>query len=213
MLKTNLLFTGHEQLSANLKALAGQPRIRAVNAALAAGAKVLADAEKAIAPKGASRALVTSIGSRLMRRRGRLAEAKAGMNVGKRGVGRMVNRGSGGGLVYGRNNARIHAGLRKMGSNQGALARLQARGAPHGHLVALGTRMRTRKRIGGMYARFDQVARSRSTGKMPANPFIRRATASSRDAVLGRMRWQLGKSIGKEVNKLGRASGASVGVT
>lgn len=58
--------------------------------------------------------------------------------------------------------------------------------APHGHLVALGTKQRQRKGSGG------------STGRMPANTFVRDATRSSRSAALERMQEFATKALARE---------------
>ena len=60
--------------------------------------------------------------------------------------------------------------------------------APHGHLVALGTGWRQR-RGGG------------STGRMPANTFVRDATRSSRAAALKRMQEFATKALAREAKR------------
>ncbi|MCC7423770.1 MAG: HK97 gp10 family phage protein, partial [Planctomycetaceae bacterium] len=48
--------------------------------------------------------------------------------------------------------------------------------APHSHLVALGTKSRKRKKIGGEFAEINPATDEQiSTGTMPANPFVQQA--------------------------------------
>jgi hypothetical protein len=127
--------------------------------------------------------LRASIGSRTVRIRasGGVITAKAGINVGKRPLGRSKNL------------------------------------APHSHLVALGTKLRTRQRIGGKFRFLEPTPfhphepRSRSTGIMPANPFIRSASAAAAGSVRFTMRETIVKGIAKEVNRIGRKTGRAVG--
>tara|TARA_R110000822_G_scaffold216828_1_gene351385 strand:- start:2843 stop:3358 length:516 start_codon:yes stop_codon:yes gene_type:complete len=60
--------------------------------------------------------------------------------------------------------------------------------APHAHLVALGTKQRTRKRIGGKFSYIRKPSSKQlSTGTMPSNPFVRTAYNASKNAVMSRM--------------------------
>jgi HK97 gp10 family phage protein len=176
-----LFVTGNEELDANLRELAGPAATRISKGALSAGVKVLAAAQRAKAPVGKTGNLKADIGSRNIKgASSRGFTGKAGIGVGKKRVGTLVNRGS---------NFKATAGITT---------------ARHGHLVGLGTKMRTRKKVGGKFA----GAQNKSTGKMPANPFIRTASQQARGAVINAMREKIRQGVAREVNKLSRKAGA-----
>lgn len=174
--------TGIEDLDRNLKALGATVENRIAKKALLDGAKGLARLQAAAAPVGPSGNLKAAIAARAVSKSGH-PSAKSGINVGKRQLG-------------------VHG-----------LAR-----APHGHLVALGTKLRTRKRIGGKFrylepnAYHSQEPRSRSTGKMPANAFIRQIATSSEYAVRSAIEVSIRNGIAREVNRLGAKTGQAVEV-
>lgn len=75
--------------------------------------------------------------------------------------------------------------------------------APHSHLVALGTKPRTRKRIGGKFAYLKHPTRQQlSTGVMPANPFVRLGAAKAQPKILPRMT----KNAGKAMERIAKAA-------
>ena len=139
------LLTGVEQLTAKLDDLqAGKTTKKVARAGLNAGLAVVASVQRTSSPVGKTRQLKKAHGKRLKKnRRSGVYEAKAGVNVGKRGSNR----------------------------------------APHGHLVALPTKLR-RTRSGA------------SRGRMPGNDWINRATIAARPRALQKMRdktWQAAK--------------------
>ena len=74
--------------------------------------------------------------------------------------------------------------------------------APHGHLIALGTKPRTRKTIGGKFSYLKKPTQQQlSTGTMPSNPFIKRAYESSRAAAQSKMKTAATKSLAREAIK------------
>lgn len=95
--------------------------------------------------------------------------------------------------------------IAKAGVNVGKGAVRKGRTAPHSHLVAMGTQRRSRKRLGGQFAGIaDPTPQQLSTGTMPANPFIRRATESSRSAVALAMRKRAEKKLAQEATRKGK---------
>ena len=74
--------------------------------------------------------------------------------------------------------------------------------APHGHLVALGTKPRTRKTIGGKFSYLKNPTQQQlSTGTMPSNPFIKQAYESARGNAQSRMKKAAEKSLAREAAK------------
>lgn len=64
----------------------------------------------------------------------------------------------------------------------------RANKAPHAHLFILGTKRRTRRRIGGRFARFDRVG-ARGTGKVEGHPdTVPRGVAASINKARSNMR-------------------------
>lgn len=103
------------------------------------------------APRGETKALAKSVGARLERKR------KTHEVVGKFG---------------------INVGKR---SKKAVASRGKTHRAPHGHLVALGTKLRTRKRIGGKFAGItNPTAQQLRTGRMNPNKFVSEGTARAR---------------------------------
>lgn len=91
----------------------------------------------------------------------------------------------------------------KAGINVGKRTKQRGKYAPHAHLVALGTKARYRKTIGGRFAFIRNPKREQlSTGVMPSNPFIRQAYAQSRAAATAAMRNKTMTALQKEVAKL-----------
>jgi len=74
--------------------------------------------------------------------------------------------------------------------------------APHAHLVALGTQVRTRKVIGGKFSYLtNPTADQLSTGRMPANPFVKESFASARGEMSAAMKAAFDRSLAREIAK------------
>ncbi len=176
--KSLLIVTGDKELDANLRALAGATATRISNSAMRAGLKVILKAEEALVPRRTG-ALYLALGLRMIKR-SRGFGGKVGINVGKQRATTFRNMGP--------SSTKENAG--------GVTA------ARHGPLVALGSRgVRTRLRIGGKFAYLEPHPRSRSTGKMPANPFIKRAAVSAENTVKLVMRTAIKKGIAAEAKR------------
>ena len=79
--------------------------------------------------------------------------------------------------------------------------------APHGHLVALGTKPRTRKRIGGKFAFITSPAPEQlRTGTMPANDFARRSSTSAQASMRMAMKNKAAKVLEKEAAKASKGT-------
>lgn len=90
----------------------------------------------------------------------------------------------------------------KAGVNVGKKTKIKGKFAPHAHLVALGTKPRQRKRIGGRFSYLtNPTPQQLSTGTMPANSFVRMAYESSRSAARTAMTVAAKRSLGREVAK------------
>lgn len=90
----------------------------------------------------------------------------------------------------------------KAGINVGKKTKIKGKFAPHAHLVALGTKRRQRKTIGGRFSYLkNPTPRQLSTGTMPANSFVRMAYESSRSAARTAMTIAAGRSLGRELAK------------
>lgn len=159
--------TGDAELEGKLRHLEMKVADRIAKSCLSAGLTVLARGMKKLAPVGETGALKASIGRRLEKgKRGGVFTAKAGINVGK------------------------------ISSKQAAKDLRRIAKAPHSHLVALGTKPRTRKTIGGKFGYIkNPTSQQLSTGSMPSNEFVRIAYLASKSAVAAAMRrraeWRL----------------------
>ena len=100
----------------------------------------------------------------------------------------------------------------KVGINVGKRTKQKGKYAPHAHLVALGTKMRVRKRIGGFIGKFyfgvnqttgeqDASQRQLRTGAMPVNPFIRQTFESSLAGAMTAMQKRAEKTLARELKK------------
>ena len=163
---------GVEALRRNFAAL-GKETKKIGRAAIKQSAKIIAAAEAAAAPRRTG-ALAKAIGSRGMKSKeaGDVLAAKAGIDVGKTGInGKVVNRGKGFGLG----------------------------GAPHGHLVALGTANRWTKQAGkGLLKRIKRLfSRLGFRGRTTANPFARLAAIAATPAAVETLRLALTKGINR----------------
>jgi len=214
-----MIVTGVPELDANLQTLAGPAATRISKAALSAGLRVLAKAQKAAAPVGKTGATAASIGSRLIAGQGAgYFLAKAGINVGKRSkAGTLIA--SAAFRNTARRAKRIAAGLTT--ARRGARARAAAKAAPHAHLVAMGTGPRYTGATAGLPGLAWKLRRRVASalhrpggrgyrGKMPANPFIRHAFEREINAVKFAIREAAAKGVAREVNKLGKKTGAPV---
>jgi HK97 gp10 family phage protein len=111
----------------------------------------------------------------------------------KAGIGRRLEKGNRGGKFTAKTG--INVGKRKAGKTTKGPA-------PHAHLVALGTKPRTRKVIGGKFGFITKPTDEQlSTGTMPSNPFVKQAYQSSRSAAFAAMRKLAAKVLAKAVAK------------
>jgi len=75
--------------------------------------------------------------------------------------------------------------------------------APHSHLVALGTKRRTRTKLGGKYARVtDPTPEQLTTGTMPENSFLKEAVLAARPKLMAKMKERAAKSLARELAKV-----------
>jgi HK97 gp10 family phage protein len=112
----------------------------------------------------------------------------------KAGIGKRLEKGKRGGAFTAK--AGINVGKR----TKAVLSRKNF--GPHAHLVALGTKARIRKSIGGKFGYITNPTPSQlSTGTMPKNPFVKHAASSSKTAVRAAMRKRAAKALAKAVAK------------
>lgn len=179
---------GVDALVRNLADLAYAGASRATGKAIRAGLKVIQQAQQAAAPLGETGNLKRAIGSRLVKGTVKgITTAKAGINVGK---GRPIARGS---------NER------------------KANQAPHGHLVAEGTRpryrgvryvYRRRKGQRSVFVREELTGKAVAyTGSMPSNDFISRASRAAAPAATAAMVETLKVELSAEVAKAAKGTG------
>lgn len=102
-------------------------------------------------------------------------------------------------LEKGKRGGRITA---KTGINVGKNIVKKGKFAPHAHLVALGTKARTRQAIGGKFGFISKPTEQQlSTGTMPSNPFVKQAAQSSRSTAIAAMRKRAAKALAKAAAK------------
>lgn len=75
--------------------------------------------------------------------------------------------------------------------------------APHAHLVGLGTKERTRRKLGGKFAGVENpTAEQLGTGAMPADDFVRRgfdkASGAAKAKTLGKLAKEIEKAAAKK---------------
>lgn len=85
----------------------------------------------------------------------------------------------------------------KTGVGVGKRKKKEGKRAPHAHLVALGTRRRKRRKVGGVF----KGASRKSTGRMPANDFVKRGYSKSKAIAFSELRKLVAEGIEKEANK------------
>ena len=147
-------------------------------------------------PKIRDRIIKEGLGSGLNRLRTAIRkEAPKGPTGILRGaIGRQVKKGKQGGVWFA-----------KVGVNVG-VKRASARRAPHGHLVALGTKQRSRRHIGGRFSFLDAAAQKHplmlSTGKMPENDFVGRGYNKAIGKAMATLEKRIAKKLASEVKKL-----------
>jgi hypothetical protein len=167
------ILTGDKELEATLRTLADKAADRVAKSALGGGLVVTAKAIRKAAPVGETGNLKAGIGRRLEKgKRGGAFVAKAGVNVGKR---------------------------TKAEKTAGRLAKQRA---PHAHLVALGTKQRFRKTIGGKFSYIKEPTASQlSSGAMPKYEFVSTAAKSVQSAARAAMRKRAEKALAREAIK------------
>jgi hypothetical protein len=116
----------------------------------------------------------------------------------KKAIGRQIKKGNQGGVWFAK--AGVNVGLKTGGPKR----------APHGHLVALGTKERLRKHIGGRFAYLDAAAqknqRMLSTGTMPANDFVGRGYLKTIGKAMSTLERRVEKKLNAEVKRIEKAS-------
>lgn len=185
-----MVLTGVKEIERMLRRLSDKQGDRIAKATISAGLTVLTKEIRAAAPVGETKALRKSIGRRISSKTAKKYEAKAGINVGKRTTESKRKPGT---RILKRRNAKQ---ARRTGKS--ALA-------PHGHLVALGTMPRHRNNIGGKFGYLASPTQSQlSTGVMPANNFVKRATNSSRGKVKAAMAAAAKRGLEREAERARR---------
>lgn len=177
------VFTGDRQVEKLLKKLADKAGDRVAKSCISAGTSVLRKEIKKAAPKGPTGNLKKSVGSRISGRIGKDYVAKAGINVGKRTAKQTETR-----TISGQTFE--FKGVKRLKGKYAAAMKRSGKStiAPHAHLVALGTRRRFRSRLGGKFSYITNPTKSQlRTGKMPANPFVKRATRAAKGAIRAAM--------------------------
>ena len=157
------VITGDKALDRKLRAMGAKVEKRVVRSAMSKALTVLKKAIQSEVPIGPTKNLKRAIGKRLEQIEGLgITDGKAGVNVGKR------------------TPARIRASA-KLGLGVG--------GAPHGHLVGLGTKPRFHKKSG------------KFVGWMPSNNFVQRGVDKGMAAYLLKLRQAVKKGIEREAAK------------
>jgi hypothetical protein len=156
-----------------LRHLADKSADKVARAALGGSLSVMARNIKKAAPKGATGNLRSSIGSRFEK-----------------------------GSRKNRERVRAIAGInvgKRTKKEKEAGSRIRG---PHAHLVALGTKARFRKKIGGEFASIKHPSKEQlSTGVMPSNRFVRNAAGQGRAAMLKASQKRAAKALEREAVK------------
>jgi hypothetical protein len=170
------IITGDKELEASLRHMADKSADNVAKAALGGSLSVLTRNIKKAAPVGATGNLKASIGSRF--------EKGSRQNKGKvRAI------------------AGINVGKRtKKEKAAGSMIR-----GPHAHLVALGTKARKRKTLGGKFAGIKNPTTDQlSTGVMPSNPFVKNASGQGHAQMLLASQKRAAKALDREAVKAAR---------
>lgn len=178
-MSVSIIITGDKELDAKLAALPEKTQKKYARSALSQGMTIVAKAAKRAAPVGPTGNLRRAIGKRFKRiKQEGITQAKVGINVGKRA---------------------------KLGTTESGKTKFAGDSAPHGHLVALGTKPRY---TGARTYRVKGGTRTKETGNprayrgvMPANHFFRQATESVASQVETKMIEVLRKKIIEEANR------------
>ncbi len=110
----------------------------------------------------------------------------------KASIGKRLERNKKNGIVTAKTG--VNVGKQKKGKERNV--------APHSHLVALGTRARTRKSIGGRFSYLKNPTEQQlSSGTMPANHFVKTAYNSARSAMTAAMQKRAMKKLADEAVK------------
>ena len=174
---TRKVLSGLPQLEAALKHLSDKAADRVSKAALGGGGAVLRREIKKLAPVGPTGNLKEGIKYRFIKAKGRQqVSAKAGINVGKQKRDKVTKQFSG------------------------------VSSAPHGHLVGAGTKKtRYRTRLGGRFSYIQNPTDEQlSTGRMPANSFVKRGTRAARPMMIAAMQKRSAKALIREAAKAKR---------
>lgn len=170
--------SGAKRLEKKLARLRDKESFKLAKKAVRKGVAAQASGIRKEAPVGKTGQLKAAIGSRLNKdKKKRLTTfGKAGANVGKR-----------------------KERLAKRSKKTGKKVNVQA---PHAHLVALGTKQRKRKKIGGKFSYLNPpTSRQLRTGKMTPDAFVLRGAKRAEKKAFNRMLREL-KKIPK-VSKIG----------
>jgi len=93
----------------------------------------------------------------------------------------------------------------KAGVNVGKAGKIDTPGPPHAHLFAIGSKKRTRKRIGGRFAYLKRPTSAQlRTEAMPGNQFVDEAASASQGQVKTAMHAAARKSLEREAKKLAK---------
>lgn len=85
----------------------------------------------------------------------------------------------------------------KVGINVGGAKIIQSN--PHAHLYVIGSRKRTRKRLGGQFAMIKNPTQQQlNTGEMPGSDFINRAVSAAQPAAISAMNSAAQKALMRE---------------
>jgi len=167
------VITGDVALEKTLRHLADKSADKVAKAALGGSLTVLKRNIKKAAPVGATGNLKASIGSRF--------EKGSRQNKGKVRAIAGINVGK-------RTKAEKAAGSRVRG--------------PHAHLVALGTKARFRKTLGGKFSAIKNPTTDQlSTGVMPSNPFVKNAAGQGHAQMLLASQKRAAKALAREAVK------------
>jgi len=94
----------------------------------------------------------------------------------------------------------------KTGVGVGKRKQTDPKKEPIGHFYAVGTKHRTRKRIGGRFGYLkNPTKRQLSTGQMPARPFVKQAVSSAAPTAAAKMKAAATKALDREAQRADKA--------